>query len=444
MSLTSCNTSNNARKTKEPMPEWVENRPTSGMYYTGIGSANKEGLSPNSYMQNASNIALNALASEISVNISSNSVMSTIETDYQLSETYQRTIKSSSDKNIEGYETVDTWDGGDYYWVYYRLSKMQYEQQNKIKKDAAITQAKTKYLQAGELVNQGNQYEAIHSYVDALSNLSEYLSESTETTIDGSSLDLGSVIYRDLIQSITDVKINSAQNPINLTNGLNIDPNVLQCKLSVEKGTPLHSMPVVLSFTGSGLRDNKIVSDQLGILQIPLNKIVTTNQMETLTVELDMVTLSRLTKNIFIRTIIKKIPPPTYKLQINVKSPLIFIQTTEKSFGIQNSNTQLSDAIFQAMAKNNMRLTDNSSDADFLIKLESNTEEAVTNSYQKTVRLGYSITVFDKDNRIVFRKDEKDIDGYGDNLQEANVEAYKSASNRIVRKSFNDILQGIY
>ncbi len=441
---TSCAIFKSIPKPSGPKPEWVENRPQSNMYYIGIGSAKKSGLSPNTYMSNAKNAALNALSSDISVNISSSSVISTIETDYDLSETYQRTIKASSDKSIEGYETVDTWDSGLYYWVYVRLSKMQYEQQKAEKKNAALTKATDKLMQARNHKQEHHLYDAIHAYVDAFSDMSEYLAESTHTEMDGKQIDLGSTIYRELVECINNIQLHSKKNPLQITSGKPIPPSLMQIHVEDKQANPQPNLPFKLSFTCNGLINNKITSDQDGKIQIPLNKVYSVNQLETLKAELDMISISRMTKDIFIRTLIKKIPPPNYSLKLEIISPKVFVRTTEKHFNQKSDDDVLSDALMNAMAKYNIRIVETKKDADFYINLESNTEETVTSSYQKTANLNYTITVFDENKRIVYRKDEDKIQGFGNNYKEAGKEAYNEGANRIIRRNFDQIYEAIF
>ncbi|MGC9330740.1 MAG: LPP20 family lipoprotein [Bacteroidales bacterium] len=440
----SCGIFKSTPKPSGPKPGWVESRPQSTMYYIGIGSAKKAGLSPNAYMSNAKNAALNALASDISVDISSSSVISTIETDYNLSETYERTITASSDKSIEGYETVDTWDSGLYYWVYVRLSKAQYEQQKAEKKNAAITKATDKLQQARNLKNEHNLYDAIHAYTEAFSDMSEYLAESTHTEIDGKQVDLGTTIYRELVETINNITLRSDKNPVQITSGKSIPFFLMQIYVEDNEGYPQPNLPFKLSFTGSGLANNKITSDQKGIIQIPLNKVYSVNQLETVKTELDMISISRMTKDIFIRTLIKKIPPPNYSLKLEIMSPKVFVSTSEHHFNAISNDETLKSALMNAMAKYNIRICDTKADADFIISIESNTEQAVTSSYQKTANLNYTITVHDENNRIVYRKDENKIQGFGNTYDEAGKEAYEEGANRIMRRNFDQIYQAVF
>ena len=62
-------------------PKWVKNRPVSSEYYIGVSVVSKD---VENYMQLAKNKALQDLASQISINISSNSVLHQFEPSFIL------------------------------------------------------------------------------------------------------------------------------------------------------------------------------------------------------------------------------------------------------------------------------------------------------------------------------------------------------------------------
>ncbi len=443
--LASCNATKPSGDTPKNKPEWVTKHPNTNAYYIGIGSSNRLNLPPDIYKKNARDKALNALASEISVKISSSSVIQTIETDYNLSETYSRQIKSSSDKNLEGYEIVDEWNDENTYWVYYRLSKEKYRLQKEKRKQAAIQQAKTKYLQAASLKSEGKQYNAIGAYIDAFSDLSQYLAEPTDTDIENANVDLGSSIYRELINGLNEINFSAKENPATIIAGVSINPELLEIQLTNKNGKAIANMPIKATSTSGGLSDNALKSDQNGIVHIPLDKVRSTKQTESINLEIDMVRLSRLTKDIFIRTLIKKIPTPSYKLTMNILSPRIYLESTEKSLGQVNNNNALKNAMYEAMANNNIRLANTVDEADFIVKIDSDTKKEAASSYQQSISVQYNISIFDTYNRLIYRKNENHILGYGNNLAEAEKEAYSEAQNRLKHKNapniFNEILK---
>ncbi|HPF93435.1 MAG TPA: LPP20 family lipoprotein, partial [Tenuifilaceae bacterium] len=99
-----------------PKPDWVTNRPTSPMYYYGIGAARKSS-DVSQYQQAARQNALADMANEISISISSNSVIHAFESNLNFREDFTSTIRAQTQQDLEGYEQVDSWDDENTYWV---------------------------------------------------------------------------------------------------------------------------------------------------------------------------------------------------------------------------------------------------------------------------------------------------------------------------------------
>src|ERR1043165_33225 len=85
--------------------------------------------------------ALYDLASEIKVDISSNSVLYTVQNNNNFNENFNSLIKLSNSDNIEGYTLVDSYENEKQYWVYYQLDKQEYLDQKARKKQLVVTKA---------------------------------------------------------------------------------------------------------------------------------------------------------------------------------------------------------------------------------------------------------------------------------------------------------------
>ena len=101
-------------------PNWVQKDLMIKTFH-GIGVVSK--YNSENYIQTAKNNALNDIASEISINISSELVDIMIEQSGMSEEQSRSEIQALTKADLEGYELVDTWDNGNEYWVYYKLSK---------------------------------------------------------------------------------------------------------------------------------------------------------------------------------------------------------------------------------------------------------------------------------------------------------------------------------
>src|SRR4051812_32703896 len=120
-------------------PSWVSSRPNNGFKFIGIGFADK--TKGGNYQLEAKKNALYDLASEIKVDISSNSVLYTVQNNNNFNENFNSLIKLSNSDNLEGYDLVDSYENDKQYWVYYQLDKQEYANRKALKKQQVITKA---------------------------------------------------------------------------------------------------------------------------------------------------------------------------------------------------------------------------------------------------------------------------------------------------------------
>ncbi len=174
----------NTRKLQEEIevkedlsPAWVKSRPISSFEYIGIGKATKRGAA-DEYQKMARNNALNDLASEIEVNVSSNSLLYTLEHDDRFSESYTQSIMTSSDLKLEGFEVTDSYEDDSYYWVYYKLNKATYEEIKAQWKKEALSRAEQYLTNARSARKNGDVTTAAGHFLEVLNELQAYWGES--------------------------------------------------------------------------------------------------------------------------------------------------------------------------------------------------------------------------------------------------------------------------
>ena len=84
-------------------PDWVSRQPNNRAYYIGIGFSEKNDVNKD-YARQAKNNALNELASEITINISSEIVdVLTVQSGLSASD-FRSEVQSSTKASLEGYE----------------------------------------------------------------------------------------------------------------------------------------------------------------------------------------------------------------------------------------------------------------------------------------------------------------------------------------------------
>ena len=132
--LPACKSLSSQKKSK---PAWLEQRPVNSAYYIGVGYGNKLS-NPNDYQQLAKKNALNDLVGEIKVNVSTNSILSTFENNSNINQQYLTSTKITADALVEDFQVADSWEDKNGFWIYYKLSKMDYESNRRRKIQNAI------------------------------------------------------------------------------------------------------------------------------------------------------------------------------------------------------------------------------------------------------------------------------------------------------------------
>lgn len=437
----SCNTSRRSSEPSEPIPEWVVRKPQSPMYYIGVSSASKIGASPNEYITSAQQRALGDLASSISVNIESTSMLSIIETNYNISENFSRDITASTSKELEGYELVDAWEDGNNYWVYYRLSRETYHRIRQEKKNKAISDAKNKYARALDMFDRNSHYQAVKFYAEALEDLKMYLGESTVTEIAGKQQDLGNYVFNRIADFLTELQIYHPKNEIKVKRGVTIDPDLLTFKIMDQNNVPVSDIPFRVSFTGPGLLRNSEISDSDGRITCAIRQFTSAGDVETLRLSVDMQNFSRISTDPMIRNIIRNMPAPTASLRIIIQNPTLYISSSEKEFNNVRTLKELKNSLIGNLGGSFM-IIDDRSQADFIIDIDSNTAKKGTYLNEHYVTMRCSINMTDNRGNNVFRRNISN-DHMGHSYENASSNAYRETARTIERRTAADIINTV-
>lgn len=419
------------KPTYEPMPDWVVRKPQSAMYYTGVSSATKAGFSPSEYISSAQQRALGDLASSISVNIESSSMLSIIEVDYNISENFTSEITASTSKELEGYELIDIWEDETNYWVYYRLSREKYHRLRQERKNSAISSAKNKVLQAQNMLSRNQHYNAFQFYVDAMVDMKLYLGEASVTEINEESVDLGNYIFSEIADFLNSIKIEYPTNQINVQRGVEINPELVSFSLVDNNGNPISNIPVRVSFTGAGLLRSSETSGSDGKIICSIRRVSSSRSTETLSLTVDMHALSRVTGDIMVRNIIRNMPAPEKSIRVVLERPTAYISTIERELNKKSSHNTLQNAITGNLGRAFI-ITENKDDADYIISVESNTSIKGTYMNEHYVNMVCRIDMTDQRGNNLYRR-TIETEHMGPDYLNASRTAYSATARTIER-----------
>ena len=157
-------------------PVWLGVKPYRTGYYTGVGHSTKTENS--NYVQTAKKSALDDLISEITVTVSSASLLTMIATDKAFQERYEQIIRTTPEEQIKEFELVDACEHGFNYWLYYQLSKERYRQIKEEEKRNAVALASDFFDRARQAEEQGARVQAIRYYFQAFRSVEHYLPDA--------------------------------------------------------------------------------------------------------------------------------------------------------------------------------------------------------------------------------------------------------------------------
>lgn len=375
--MMACGSSKKAAQEIAPRPSWVTQKPIDPSAYNGIGfSLKKPGVD---YMTNAKNNALNDLTSEISAQVSSSSMIYVLERDYHLKEEFQSSTKVKSNENIEGYELAGTWEDESYYYVWYSLSKMTYEEKAREKKNHALNIALDQYKTAGEQKARNEYAEAMRTYITAMEAIRPYLNESLPVQLNGKEIFFGNVLINDFRALINDIVINPVQPTVEIKRGTAVPAGAISFRVSNRAGNPLSRIPLYLYFSGFPISNNEVLSDKDGLAPYALDKISTTKNAEYFQSDLNLVGLaSDATTDPFIKTLVGKMNGATSRIEIKLLSPSIYIDVKQKNFAIALENT-----LAPAMSRDGYDILTKASGSDYTLVIDIHLSSTKTGGIYK-------------------------------------------------------------
>lgn len=442
--ITACGTTKKVTQTPvAPPPSWVAARPTSTAYYIGIGSARKT-ADANQYMQAAKQNALADLSSDISISISSNSVLSAFETNLKMSEDFSSTIRTETQKDLEGYEVVETWENPTHYWVYYRLSKAEYQRIVDERKGRATTKSLDYFGKSQTNLREGDTRQAIVNLIKALEPIKPYFSDPLPVHYQGREIYLGNEIFQSLSSTIGSLGIAGDKPQLSVKLGQSIQPDQLTFKVSDANGRPLNGIPVAATYTEKPLRNSRVRTDIRGEASYLVDAIRSNRSIETFKVAIaleDMV--NEATADYLIRRLVARFPAPEAVVVINIVKPVFFIASDEKNIGKPLAAMPLREAMKRKLLEAGLPVADREKDADYLVLITAATQAKGESGSYKHSALSGVVVVKDAKGAEVYLKPFDGITGSHFDHEAAGNEAIKEATKKIEGSIAREIIEGL-
>ena len=430
------------KKYTQEIPLWVKERPASDFYYVGIGRASKK-TSPTDFREVAKKNALNDLASGISVNISAQSVLSQLESNNMYKEEFRQDIKVDVNDQLQNYDEVAVYENGEEYWVYYQLSKSDYQAQKKKEVDAAIFQGLDYLKKANDFKAQNRFKESLLAYVSGMEKIKKHLDQSLETQFDGKTIYLGNELfngYRTLLNEIViDADVVTYRTKIGM-------PGTLKFSVKTIGGTAITSMPLQVEIKKNIYSYEQGLSDQNGFYTVNVGKVSRQSTEQYIQVGLD---IKQILREAAVSSLISKlfalVTPMNEKVSIEALPVFVFIKSAEKVNGNLVARKWLDGAFRESLVSNGYIPVDIIDKADLVIEITANAVNAgsVKNEGMEFFSSTLEVLVNLKDkatDALIYQNNLTPIKGTQLSFDKAAEDAYMKAVKKIKTLVVNDMI----
>ena len=401
-------------------PDWVKQKPSITGYYVGVGSANKIGTAAE-YIKKSKQDALADMAGEVSVQISSSSVLHTIETQYGNTDFFDQRIEVIADDYLEGFEPVDTYENDDNYWVYYRINRKTYFGAKAKRKEEATANARAKYIAGKEAQQAIKPKDAITFYLQGLSAIRQYLGEETPVDLDEKKTDMGNILYTSINQVISSLSIVPVVDETSVKSGKNLDrPVQFNVFFNAE---PIKGIPVSASYSGGYLNNNILITDGSGRVSVDPGIIHSKNEQEHLYASIDIADIAnKATEDLFIRGLITNHKQEIASVKINILKPRFAISIAEDFCKTNDCETIIQ--LFEKNVLNSGYLPDIVDHADYVFHINLNYVNGESAGNMTSVYLEGNIKLMGANAELMWAKQIANIKGVGNSRAEANDKAF--------------------
>jgi hypothetical protein len=425
---------------KDQRPSWLVDRPIDNSFYIGISGTSKLN-NEFDYASNSKSKALEDLSSEIRVKVESNSVLFQLERNDSFRDSYESVIKSKVSQEIEGFELVDAWETDTEYWVYYRLSKAKFRDEQLSKQRTAQNLSLDLFKKGKDFEKNGDVLTALSSYLNSLKALHDYLGDLNEVEYEGRTIYMGTEIYNSVQVLMKKIKISSISS-IDYKRGVTRNKNI---KVIVYcNGEPLANVPLVAYFTsGVGELSKGVQSNGNGKAAFVLSSVSSPSSSQEIVLGIDLEKIR--TEDKLYGAMLESVQLPRHVISLNVSGPTVYLSSSEKILGKPSTSVTLKDYIIKKIVNNGFSITDSKSSADLICFISADTKKGTENS---GVFVSYMTASFiiknSKTNKVIYAGKLIDVKGVQLDFEKAGADAYKKSFKKIDKEILPEMQRVVF
>jgi hypothetical protein len=429
---------------KNPKPEWLAAKPNQSDYYIGIGRSTKDGSS--NHIQAAKKSALEDLVSEIKVNISSSSVLSSIDANKEFQEKYEQIIQTTAADEIEEFEQVDTWQDERNFWVYYRLSKQRYKEIKEEQKRNAVSIGLDFFKKAKESERNKEAVLALGFYYQGFRAIQKYLAEPIRLEFEGKQILLTSEIIANMQILFDRMDITLSPAEISLNRRVSVSDQTIMAKVFDKASKKvIADLPLRAEFEkGAGNIFPSYKTDGNGQAKILLTKISSRDLEQTVVVKVNPLSFAGPSVTKIDSLIVQRMVVPRATLLLKVQRPVVYISAIEKSLGAAKQSQQITNRIKNYLANAGFEFTDDKNKAELTLDVNANSEKgAVSGSIYITYVTAVIRVAAMKSNKEIYATTLDRVKGFSLDFERSSQEAYNKSLEILEKEKLPELLNSI-
>ncbi|MDO9577759.1 MAG: LPP20 family lipoprotein [Candidatus Cloacimonadales bacterium] len=410
-------------------PLWIENYPYNSDYYIGIGYSMKH---INDYENEAKNNAITEIASQIEINISSETIHNLIEKNGRIDELLKKQIQTSTKQNLENVEIVDKYENNNEFWIYCRLSKEEYKKQKQIELNKAVNNSLDLFARARISEKENSISKALSQYIESLKPIEKYLNEPLEVKFYDQNILLFNEIYNSIQDILNKISLNTQKTQYNAKMGTPINESILI--YVTYNTTEISNLPIKFSFIkGSGEVELNSKTDNSGKIDCRIDKITSPDKLQIVKAELDIMNLyPKYNQSPIIVAVVESFKIPITNIIFNVEGITAYFQYTEKNFGKEVESPVIEPLLKEKLSDYGFTFVNSISEADIVIELEGDTRKGSKYEGMYPAFADVSISVIDmRSGEEIFKDKIFNVKGFHSDYSNAGLKALQKSANRI-------------
>ena len=425
----------------QPKPEWVSARPVNSAYYVGIATRSKT-TQPADYQAIAKKLALNDLATEISVKVEGQTFFNTMEVNKAFSESFSSNVTTSSSEMLEDYEVAGIWEDKEMYAVYYKLNKFDYQSKKAQKKENTLRAAFDYLIKGREAKKLGNIPSAIDLFYHGLFALKPYWTEVNEMKDEsGKNIFIDNELFSEIRAVLADLRFETPLKNIVLSSS-----NAFKTQVPVmitHKGVGVRGINVKYVYQRDNyMKPKTAMTDNDGIILADIDNISlkTKNNALELSLVIDALIPQDLDSDLAL-ALVAGINTDQRKIPIEVLAPSFFVTSNE--FKLDGTKTSaLAESARNTLISKGMRIGTSENLADFVVYININPRAGEDIQGFKVAYIDGKITVNDtKTSVAIFEQSINGVKGVQLSHENAVLEAYKKEKEYIESTLITEIIK---